>query len=62
MQSVCGRHVAVHYFIFPTGWYDYLSHRLVWVCEKELFHMGKNNGNSERINSVLTEYEGRDTG
>ena len=31
MLSACGRHVAVNFFIFPTGWYG-------------LSHMGKNNG------------------
>ena len=27
----------------------YLSHRLVWVCEIELSHLSKNNGNSDLV-------------
>ena len=27
----------------------YLSHKLVWVCEIELLHMGKNNGNPNQV-------------
>ena len=42
--STCGQPEAkVRLFIF------YLSHGLVWVCEIELSHIGKNNGNPNLV-------------
>ena len=33
----------------------YLSHGLVWVCEIELSHMGKNNGNPDLVCEKIKE-------
>ena len=35
--------------IFLYHPFVYLSHRLVWVCEIELSHMGKNKGNPDLV-------------
>ena len=35
--------ISVRLFVF------YLSLRLVWVCEIEISHMGKNNGNPDLV-------------
>ena len=37
------RAADVRLFVF------YLSHGLVWVCDIELSHMGKNNGNPDLV-------------
>ena len=40
----------------------YLSLGLVWVCEKEISHMGKNNGNSNLVCEKELSHMGKLTG
>ena len=49
MQPMCG----CSFFIFPKGWYGYVS-------EIELSHMGKNNGNPDLVCENIRIYHGWD--